>query len=448
LDNYLPDWIVDFTILNKLSFPILKPYLDSLSANNREGADLLVCLHYNDELPKVPVNLLSCYSDYRFDRSKFYAAGNSEFVCENLFKVITQIDAYYKNKTSKGILNNFQPGNTINIRRDPFRSAVYLGPATQIQLGNVYPYSEHPPFREFITALIKHSENCLRQMRQFRTRLRGIELPDDIRNVINELLVSQPRPDASVQVKVSLDFTKVQDLMVESDSVRELLLTTQPELPPIISLPENNELPKIPRPSGTPDNLLTDLDPVWAVLTRVDANERKMLIYMMNNGWRADSSMLQHTTPIMLVETAIEHINELSLKFVGDILIAEESEIKIVSEDYRDEIEYLLLHYQLDPMGSPIQSSQISGIAPEWIELLNRMEKHHIAALRAIFNGANRSELAKIAEENASMPELLVDSINEIALDAIGDVIIQPGSDPPIIEDEDMEMVRKLMEIS
>jgi hypothetical protein len=448
LDSYLPDWIVDFSIMYKLQVPILKPYLDSISSGNRECADLLVSLHFNDELPKVPVNLLNCYSDYRFDRSKFYTAGNSDFVCENLSKVITHIDTYFKSKTSKGILNTFQPRGSIDIRRDPFRSAVYSGPAAQIQLGSVYPYSEHPPLREFMTAVTKHTENCLRQIRQFRTRLRGITLPDDIREIIDELLVGQPKPETSAPIKVSLDFSKVQDLIVESNSVRELLLTTVQETHQMFTLPNNSELPKIPRPIGTSDHLLTDLDPIWAVLTRLDANETKMLVFMLGEGWHADTNMLQHAMPETLVETAIEHINELSLKYAGDLLIAAESETKIIAEDYRDELEYLLLHYQPEPIDKPSQPLQITGIPPEWVELLKRMGKHHLAALRIILIGANRSELAKIAEENATMPESLVESINEIALDAIGDVIIAPGSDPPVIEDEDLEMVKRLTSIS
>lgn len=42
------------------------------------------------------------------------------------------------------------------------------------------------------------------------------------------------------------------------------------------------------------------------------------------------------------------------------------------------------------------------------------------------------------------MPALLVDEINQAALDALGDVIISPGSEPPCVEEEDLEAARLL----
>ncbi len=46
------------------------------------------------------------------------------------------------------------------------------------------------------------------------------------------------------------------------------------------------------------------------------------------------------------------------------------------------------------------------------------------------------------------MPELLIDGINELALETIGDLIIEPGSNPPVIEDEHLQSVRMLFQFN
>jgi hypothetical protein len=58
--------------------------------------------------------------------------------------------------------------------------------------------------------------------------------------------------------------------------------------------------------------------------------------------------------------------------------------------------------------------------------------------LRAIAEQDNATATIKsIAEENVTMPELLIESINGRALETLGDLIIEPGSNPPIISDEE-----------
>jgi hypothetical protein len=50
--------------------------------------------------------------------------------------------------------------------------------------------------------------------------------------------------------------------------------------------------------------------------------------------------------------------------------------------------------------------------------------------------------------EGATMPELLIDSINEIAMNTIGDCVIAPGSMPPVVEEEDSEMIGRILQLS
>jgi uncharacterized coiled-coil DUF342 family protein len=83
----------------------------------------------------------------------------------------------------------------------------------------------------------------------------------------------------------------------------------------------------------------------------------------------------------------------------------------------------------------------------EWAELMAQLPEYEAQALKAIAetNHPNPT-LKKIAEANLTMPELLIDSINERALETIGDIIIESaeGSSAAIVQ-EHQRTVKKLI---
>lgn len=96
----------------------------------------------------------------------------------------------------------------------------------------------------------------------------------------------------------------------------------------------------------------------------------------------------------------------------------------------------------------PKQSEKISD---EWVKFVMRLNKPEVQVLKAIIEQSDPSvTIKKIAEENITMPELLIDAINECALDTIGDLIIEPGSElvPMGILEEYLENLNKVININ
>lgn len=77
-------------------------------------------------------------------------------------------------------------------------------------------------------------------------------------------------------------------------------------------------------------------------------------------------------------------------------------------------------------------------IYDEWQEFISQLTNSELEVLKAILQEENPNPtIKKIAETYITMPELLVDAINQRAIATIGDLIIEPGSVPPLIyEDE------------
>ena len=101
---------------------------------------------------------------------------------------------------------------------------------------------------------------------------------------------------------------------------------------------------------------------------------------------------------------------------------------------------------------SPVQVSsrqELLSLPKEWSDFINQLPNYGLKVLKTIV-APNPSMLAlkTIAEENLTMPELLIDYINNCALDTIGDRIIEPGSisTPPVIAEEYITLVNQAID--
>ncbi|MBC1241358.1 hypothetical protein GNE10_30460 [Nostoc sp. 2RC] len=87
-------------------------------------------------------------------------------------------------------------------------------------------------------------------------------------------------------------------------------------------------------------------------------------------------------------------------------------------------------------------------IPEEWTTFLENLPGYELQVLKAIVEGDNiQATLKKIAEANITMPNLLIDSINERANDTIGELIIDPESEVPEVYQEHKARVKKMIAI-
>jgi len=87
-------------------------------------------------------------------------------------------------------------------------------------------------------------------------------------------------------------------------------------------------------------------------------------------------------------------------------------------------------------------------LTDEWHQFSKGLTSAEHQVLGAIINQTPQA-IKNIAEANLTMPELLIDSINERALDTIGDLIVDPGNDfskPKVIE-EYLAIVDKIVKM-
>ncbi|MBD2538321.1 tellurite resistance TerB C-terminal domain-containing protein [Coleofasciculus sp. FACHB-SPT36] len=105
--------------------------------------------------------------------------------------------------------------------------------------------------------------------------------------------------------------------------------------------------------------------------------------------------------------------------------------------------------FQAIPFLEIQRKQSVENLSAEWTALKTKLTNDDIQIIKAIVEQNNPgATLKKIAETNITMPQLLIDAINERAIDTIGDFIIEPGSAsiPPAIAEEHLTKVKKMLE--
>jgi DNA repair exonuclease SbcCD ATPase subunit len=119
-----------------------------------------------------------------------------------------------------------------------------------------------------------------------------------------------------------------------------------------------------------------------------------------------------------------------------------------------DNLELFPFDELLEPLDSINGKHDQTGTLPtEWDTFLNHLPAYEIQVLKAILEQDNpRATIKQIAEANITMPNLLIDAINEIASNTIGELIIATNTEVPEIVEEHLlnvkTMITKYSEIS
>lgn len=192
LDHYLADWIIDYLVVNRPALDPLTLYTDRelQPALAQYAPDLVLNAFLKQSKPvgEMPLFLLDAFTDYKIYKSRFYQSGYADTVQTAFRQALEAAEAYLQEKEGKGIFQKFRPQQT-QITRRVFQSAIYSGEQDTISIAHIYPYASYTPLRKFLTGVVKHTENLLRQYYGFSGRLQVKDLPRRVAGVIETTLL-------------------------------------------------------------------------------------------------------------------------------------------------------------------------------------------------------------------------------------------------------------------
>lgn len=366
LDQYLGSWMADFSFVHKLDVPLslIVARTRGLSGDLAE-IELLRCLSTAPE--QLTFEVLTVMSDYDISKSKFYAGEGKEASERYIPQVVALIDAYVARKHGARLIEKFPPGPPVMRERYLFRSAVYdISRYGYSVLVPVVRISKLLPLRSLITRLFRLTENKLRELTGFRGRLKDIRIDPDMDELITKYMQREFRK-AEQEAKgpaVVIDRAKLEQLQSDSEVVRSLLTVEVYDEP----LKEQEYV---------------------AEMVQADSREQ--------GSEQLHAGILEREQILMKAENNLE-------------------------QDYGQPLED---NIAAEGEAAVVQTS--AGVTPEWEELSAELLPLHRKVLLALAADNGPVQVDRIAAAAGTMAELLYDEINELAVNILGDLLIDGG---------------------
>lgn len=413
LDRYLADWTFDFAMQHDLNFVL--PIFDSeLKLVPGVMVDRLIASHQDDVPLKLDFALIDAMCDYSLVGSKFYKEGNQTLMREAIPRTLALADASMLKATGKGVLATYGPRRTRKMEYTVYASALCPSANTKASMSEK-AYSSSAKLRAYVNELVRYSENALRSLCGVRGRLRGVTLDEGTAKLIDGFLAKEygkvkvPETKPSTSAAVDLDFESISSLRKESDAVRVALHV--PEEEPV-------------------KELLTDVHEVTAIYAALSVPARILWDQLAKSDtWTCAET---RETGNMITE-----INRFAEHYLGCALLIAEGDSIIVEDDYRDEMEYIRENPPVLTEQQQLALFDESTLSPELQDFVSALMPEQQLALHAVLtNEAPQDALNTIAEDALTMPQILLDDMNELAMRTLGDIIIDATAQTPFIHEE------------
>ncbi|GIO84040.1 hypothetical protein J25TS5_09720 [Paenibacillus faecis] len=443
LEVYAREWLYDFALVFGLDLPGMEPLLKfprNLSAELRE---LEWYRRFTAEPLGLTWDMLTPLLDYEVEKSRFYTGQGRKDLQQYAPKVVSLVDGYLGKTQGNRLIDRFKPREK-KVKRYLFRSAVYdfelYGRSVPVTM---IPVSEHPPLRDYVTQLVRLTENKLRDLTGFKGKLRGIVVEPDVEQLVDRFLRKEFEQRKAEEAKartpkVKINAVRLRKLQKESDEVRDLLLAEElggvgenvwgepkTAASPIAETKPDRRRDSDKRKQSGPQQTELDFERGWLVFAEAPEEFPDM-----GTGAPAVPPMASSES-----DTDIDMEGESISESVGQSEIESQSQSQSESPVARQETELWTEREAVAGSESTAAffADRIQGgdeLPPGWREMSARFSGAHLEMLSALLNGEETSGLMRIAELAGSMPELLLDEINEIAMEEIGDLLVDGAEIP------------------
>ncbi|WP_088549070.1 TerB N-terminal domain-containing protein [Paenibacillus aquistagni] len=386
LNAYLPEWVTDFKVVHRLDVP----FQDIVDRTPRGLGGLLLEMELMSAFRKEPVEVswrsLRKLSDYDAEKSKFYQQEGKAALESYAPRALALVDRYFSKTQGMRLIDKYRPV-TRNRKKFLFRSTVYdesmYGDLTDIDVMEITSCTK---LRKFVTELIRGVENELREQMGFRGRLRNIKLEQEIARLIHKFVEREYAAQEAEKnrIVVEIDSTKLKQLQQDSDQVRELLTVEE----------EMNLAESAPQLSFSIPNARVDTEQLELRFDEHGREERMEVSASFSDTARVSHSLTQ----------AVEEEHPVS---------------ELHAANTRESID--LFSFKPESIEEPQDKDKLSS---EWEELLSLLQPMHTEALQLLVQGESVSALVTVAMKYGSMADLLVDDLNSLAMECIGDLLV------------------------
>ncbi|GIP23170.1 TerB N-terminal domain-containing protein [Paenibacillus sp. J22TS3] len=354
LQNYLFEWIFDFTLIHDLALEA--DHLTSLEREPErlpgEFLDMLLLSKFRESPLQISMDMLLTLSDYDMKRSRFFQGEGKVDLEYYIPRIMAVVDAYVTKMSSMRLIDLFSPETEQRTQRYLFRSAIYDSTLSGFTISvSRLPVRNHAPLRQYITQVLKFAENRLRKQLGFKGRLKGIELEPQVELLIDRYL-SKEYNRKTTQSVIQIDTERLIQLQQDTEYVREMLTVEEEGAPAetyeeihthedsvsgLIDQPDSSAMdhdnPEVPSAGWGWDT--GTLGEEWSLLAEAleEVHLRALLTLMSDSPELTRLAEDYGTLPALI----IDEINHAAMEHIGDLIVSEDG----VVEDYLDYVKTL-----------------------------------------------------------------------------------------------------------
>ncbi|WP_145946197.1 TerB N-terminal domain-containing protein [Paenibacillus sp. Y412MC10] len=409
LDHYLKEWSADFVLIHKLDIPLVHITQKAGSLLSHELMDLELVRLIQEKPLQIPMELLLILSDYDVQDSRFYVEEGQEDLDYHIPRIVSLAAGYLREKENDQWKELFTPDiPPKTTERYLFHRAVYdarlygrLLPVTTIPIRN------HAPLRSWLTQIIRYTENKLREHRGFKGRLRGVEIAPSIERLVELYLKRELTGRQDERPAIVIDSDKLASLQKDTEYVRSMLTVEEPG-----TTEEKDEETVAPANKSSAVHSVTSSegsisDPVVAhseesrePASVPEADPRLEL----GSGQVMDTAVSSDQEPAPVPETDY-----------SPALLADDDHAASTDSRTSESVE---------ATNADSAAWDTSGLDEEWARFAEMLAPYQLEALRVLTGSIPNADLDQVADRHGTMPGLIIDEINDLAMETIGDLVI------------------------
>ncbi|SEK32195.1 TerB-C domain-containing protein [Paenibacillus sp. OK003] len=363
LDVYMQEWIIDYDLVHELNMSLSEMVELSSGYLTPEILDKELHRLLSSNISDISLKLLQRYYDYDITLSKFYRDGGKEILEQYIPRVMALVDSYLMRTRKVGILDQFELNHERTIERTLFRKAVYDDSIYGKSVRITYvPIGEHADFVQLVTRVFRCTENKCRELLGFRGRLRGKTLEPELANVIERYL---DKAFAVEQMPV------VEQPIVRIDAEK------------LASLQQESEYVR-----------------------------RALMIEENRTSEDEDANNASSQAPITIQNST------------DDTKRAEESDQPEVGFEGALKTDGVHESGISEPLSLQWEANFSADLDEEWLQFSEMLSSQHVQAIHALLGVNPDTDLMRVSEQYGTMPALLLDEMNDMAMETIGDLLI------------------------
>ena len=467
LDNYMAAWVLDFVYIYNLPYP---QHLENgeFTVKNYTAANIVIA-KYADQVPiQLPFPLIITLCDYAVLKSEFYNQ-NKELMQQTIPIIITLLDtALYQSKKA-GILAIYGPPTATQQEHTIFANAICpLAGEKKFILQK--PYSTHPKLRKYISEVVKFTENILRDIRQYRKNRRlHVDLDKSTEKLILNFL--QPQPTETPPTEPIISEEPVAEEIISEEPVAEETIFEEPVAEEIIFeepiaeeiifeepiaeeiISEEPVAEEIIFEEPVAEEIIFEEPIAKETIFEEPVAEEIIFEEPVAEEIIFEEPIAKETIfeePVAEEIIFEEEISEetpqaISLNFDSISQLRKETEaVKAAlwvenAEKVADKADISDLPDIKNPENNPPAATfSTTQLSAELSEFAAKLTQPQLQVLQIIAkNPANQAEqIHQIAENAFTMPEIILDEINSLAIEILGDILVDCSTEDPSILEE------------